>query len=40
MDRSKLQSLIQGTLVTTPTPFDENLNLDQPRDGDTASDES
>jgi 4-hydroxy-tetrahydrodipicolinate synthase len=28
MNRDELQSLIQGTLVTTPTPFDENLNLD------------
>ena len=28
MNRSELKSLIQGTIVTTPTPFDDNLKLD------------
>lgn len=31
MDRNTLKEMVKGTIVTTPTPFDENLKLDLSR---------
>ena len=31
MDRNTLKEMVKGTIVTTPTPFDEELKLDLSR---------